>query len=322
MKRLAITIGDPGGIGPEVVVKALTAMSHECLPIVIGDLSVIEEAVNTSGVSLRVRRISDVGDASSSSDSLWCIDLGSLSAFRKGKADKDNGAACVGYIKKAVELAMEKRVDALVTAPVSKEALRLAGFPWPGHTEMLGEFTGTEEYAMMLVGGPLRVILVTTHTALRKVPGLITKERVLKTIRLAGKACDMLAIERPRIAVAGLNPHAGESGILGTEERDEIAPAVEAAKAEGTAAKGPYPPDIVFHEAYKGNVDMVVCMYHDQGLVPLKMIAFDKGVNVTVGLPIIRTSPDHGTAYDIAWKGIADPSSMIEAIRMAMRLRL
>jgi 4-hydroxythreonine-4-phosphate dehydrogenase len=187
---------------------------------------------------------------------------------------------------------------------------------------MLGEFTGTREYAMMLVGGPLKVILVTIHTSLRNVPGLITKENVLRTIRLAKKASDMLGIERPRIAVAGLNPHAGESGILGTEEREEIAPAVEAAKEEGITAEGPYPPDIIFHKAYNGNVDIVVCMYHDQGLIPLKMIAFEKGVNVTVGLPIIRTSPDHGTAYDIAWKGIADPSSMIEAIRLAIRLRL
>jgi 4-hydroxythreonine-4-phosphate dehydrogenase len=322
MKKLAITIGDPGGIGPEVTVKALSAISGECLPIIIGDSSVIAEAVDVSGVSLSITKIHDAGEAFASSGALWCVDPGSLSAFRKGKADRGNGEACVAYIRKAVELAIEKKVDGVVTAPISKEALRLAGFPWPGHTEMLAELTGAKEYAMMLVGGPLKVILVTIHTALRNVPGLITKERVLKTIRLAGKACDMLGIGKPRIAVAGLNPHSGEAGILGTEESEEIAPAVEAARAEGIAAEGPYPPDIIFHKAYKGNVDMVVCMYHDQGLIPLKMIAFDRGVNVTVGLPIIRTSPDHGTAYDIAWKGIADPSSMIEAIRLAMRLRL
>ncbi len=322
MKKLAITIGDPGGIGPEVAVRALRAVSAECLPIVVGDLSVIEEALNTSAVSLRIKKISSAGEALPSSDVLWCMDTGSLGAFRKGKPDGPNGAACVGYIRKAVELAVEKEVDGLVTAPISKEALRLAGYPWPGHTEMLGEFTGTREYAMMLLGGPLRVILVTIHTALKNVPGLITKEKVLETIRLSKRACDMLGIEKPRIAVAGLNPHAGEAGILGAEEKEVIAPAMEAARREGLAAEGPYPPDVVFHRAYNGKVDLVVCMYHDQGLIPLKMIAFEKGVNVTVGLPIIRTSPDHGTAYDIAWKGIADPSSMIEAMRLAIRLRL
>ena len=187
---------------------------------------------------------------------------------------------------------------------------------------MLAEMTGAKEYAMMLVGGPLKVILVTIHTALRNVSGLITKERVLKTIVLAQRACAMLGIERPRIAVAGLNPHAGESGILGNEEEAEIMPAIREAAEKGMSVEGLYPPDIVFHKAYKGELDMVICMYHDQGLIPLKMIAFEQGVNVTVGLPIIRTSPDHGTAYDIAWKGIADPSSMIEAIRLALRLTL
>jgi 4-hydroxythreonine-4-phosphate dehydrogenase len=322
MKKLAITIGDPGGIGPEVVVKALPVISGECLTIVIGDISVIKKAVTTFMVPLKIRKIEKVDEAFSSPDSLWCFDSGSLRTFPRGKPDKENGAACVRYIKRAVELAMDKKVDAVVTAPISKEALKLAGFPWPGHTEMLAEFTATKEYAMMLAGGPLKVILVTIHAALKNVPGLVTKERVLKTIRLAKKACEMLGIRRPVIAVSGLNPHAGESGILGVEEREVIAPAIEGAKKEGIIAEGPYPPDVVFRKAYKGEVDIVVCMYHDQGLIPLKMVAFDTGVNVTVGLPIIRTSPDHGTAYDIAWKGIADPSSMIEAIRMAIRLKL
>lgn len=322
MKKLAITIGDPGGVGPEVVVKALPAISGECLPIVIGDSAVLEDAVSRFGASLKIQAIERVDEAFPSADSLWCIDPGSARTFERGKPDEKNGAACVGYIRKAVELSMEKKVNGMVTAPISKEALKLAGFPWPGHTEMLAELTGAREYAMMLVGGPLKVILVTIHTALKNVPGLVTRERVLKTIRLAKKACDMFDIGRPVIAVSGLNPHAGESGILGTEEMDEIVPAIEGANEEGIVAQGPYPPDVIFRKAYKGEVDIVVCMYHDQGLIPLKMIAFDTGVNVTVGLPIIRTSPDHGTAYDIAWKGIADPSSMIEAIRMAIRLKL
>ena len=322
MKKLAVTIGDPGGIGPEVVLKALSSVADECLPIVIGDMSVIEEAARAFGIPQSVKTISDVDEASPSHRILWCMDMKSLKMHAKGKPVAENGKACVDYIKKAVGLAMEKKVDGIVTAPISKEALRLAGFRWPGHTEMLAEFTGAKEYAMMLVGGPLRVILVTIHTALRNVPDLITKERVFGTILLARKACTMLGIEEPKIAVAGLNPHAGESGVLGNEEIKEIVPAVTLANEQGIAVQGPYPPDVVFHKAYNGDVDMVVCMYHDQGLIPLKMIAFDKGVNVTVGLPIIRTSPDHGTAYDIAWKGVADPSSMREAIKLALRLKL
>jgi 4-hydroxythreonine-4-phosphate dehydrogenase len=322
MKKIALTLGDPAGIGPEVVARALLAVSHECLPLVIGDASVVHETIRTFGIPLTIKTVKTVNDISPSHDTFWCMDLESLKAFKKGVPDRENGIACAGYIRKAVELAMEKQVDAVVTAPISKEALNLAGFPWAGHTEMLAEMTGAKEYAMMLVGGPLRVILVTIHTALRNVPGLITKERVLKTIFLAQRACTMLGIERPRIAVAGLNPHAGEAGILGTEEEEEIVPAIREAEGKGLSIEGPCPPDIVFYKAYKGELDMVVCMYHDQGLIPLKMVAFEKGVNVTVGLPIIRTSPDHGTAYDIAWKGIADPSSMIEAIRLALRLTL
>jgi 4-hydroxythreonine-4-phosphate dehydrogenase len=251
------------------------------------------------------------------------IDLALLNSFQKGMPTAEGGRASAEYIRKAVELAVNKQVDAVVTAPISKEALKMAGMNWPGHTEMIAELTGTKDYAMMLAGGPLRVILVTIHTALRNVPDLVTKEKVLKTIRLAKKACSMLGIGHPRIAVAGLNPHAGEAGIFGDEETREIVPAIEAAAREGISATGPFPPDTVFHKAYKGEVDIVVCMYHDQGLVPLKMIAFDKGVNVTIGLPIIRTSPDHGTAYDIAWSGStgkADPSSMIEALKLASHM--
>ena len=322
MKKLAVSIGDPGGIGPEVVLKALSSVADKCLPIVIGDLSVIEEAARAFGIPLTIKTISNVDAASLSPGILWCVDVKSLKSYAMGKPAAENGKACVDYIRMAVRFAMEKKVDGIVTAPISKEALKLAGFPWPGHTEMLAEFTGTREYAMMLVGGPLKVILVTIHTALKNVPGLVTKEKVLGTILLARKACTMLGIEEPKIAVAGLNPHAGESGVLGSEEINEIAPAIRQAKEQGIAVQGPYPPDVVFHKAYKGDVDMVVCMYHDQGLIPLKMIAFDKGVNVTVGLPIIRTSPDHGTAYDIAWKGTADPSSMREAMKLALRLKV
>lgn len=321
MKKIAITTGDPAGIGPEAVVKAIPSINQNCLPLVIGDLNVLEEAIETFKIPLKLKVIHKTAEISLSPDTLWFMDMKRLPLFKKGGPDAENGAACAEYVKKAVELAVAKEVDAIVTAPISKEALKLAGLKWPGHTEMLAELTGTNEYAMMLAGGPLKVILVTIHTSLKSVPGLITRERVLKTIRLAKKACEMLDIEKPLIAVAGLNPHAGEAGIFGDEEIREIVPAIEEANRKGINVEGPFPPDIVFYKAYRGDFDIVVCMYHDQGLIPLKMIAFDKGVNVTVGLPIIRTSPDHGTAYDIAWKGVADPSSMIEAIRMALRLK-
>ncbi|HET6513667.1 MAG TPA: 4-hydroxythreonine-4-phosphate dehydrogenase PdxA [Thermodesulfovibrionales bacterium] len=323
MKKIALTLGDPAGIGAEVLVKALSSPHvRGCLPVMIGDLPVVRDALSLCKSSLDLKIIKSPDEASLSPGTLWLLDVNVLTSYKKTVPDAQNGKACVEYIRKAVKLAAEKKVDGIVTAPISKEALKLAGFRWPGHTEMLAEFTGTKEYAMMLAGGPLRVILVTIHTALRDVPGLITRERVLRTIRLAQKACDMLGIDSPAIAVAGLNPHAGESGIFGEEEAEAIIPAIEAAKNEGITVDGPYPPDTLFHKAYHGAIDIIVTMYHDQGLIPLKMIAFDTGVNVTVGLPIIRTSPDHGTAYDIAWKGIAVPASMIEAINMAIRLKM
>jgi 4-hydroxythreonine-4-phosphate dehydrogenase len=323
LKKIAITMGDPAGVGPEVILKAFFQsgkMQGICKPIVIGDRVVMEEAVRLPGLSVKLNIITTPEEAKATAGSIDMIDLATLTSFEKKMPTAEGGRASAAYIRKAVELAVNKQVDAIVTSPISKEALKMAGMHWPGHTEMIAELTGTMDYAMMLAGGPLRVILVTIHTALRNVPGLVTKEKVLKTIRLAKKACSMLGIEHPGIAVAGLNPHAGEAGIFGDEEAREIIPAIEAAKAEGISATGPFPPDTVFIKAYKGEVDIVVCMYHDQGLVPLKMIAFDKGVNVTIGLPIIRTSPDHGTAYDIAWSGKADPSSMIEAIKLAIKM--
>ncbi len=341
MKTIAITAGDPAGIGPEVALKALLSFVQKengsfiidgarTWPVIIGDASVIRAAIKRFGLPFKAEIIKNSGEdlhkqqaaGRNMKNTLFCIDAGLLRSFARGRPDADNGSAAVVYIKKAVELALSKRVDAIVTAPVSKEALKLAGAPWPGHTEMLAELTAAKDFAMMFSGGPLKLILVTIHLPLMDVPGLITRKRVLKTIRLAKRACDMLMIDNPRIAVAGLNPHAGEAGILGREELREIAPAVKRAREEGLLVYGPFPPDVIFHRAYKGEFDIIVCMYHDQGLIPFKMIAFDKGVNVTVGLPVIRTSPDHGTAYDIAWKGVADPSSMIEAIRMANRLKL
>jgi 4-hydroxythreonine-4-phosphate dehydrogenase len=357
MKKLAVTMGDLGGVGPEIIVKALQspAIKKSCIPIVIGNASVIEEALKLckSPLSLQVIRSPEEAIATKGLINIIHVispkppfphpggfppqagrrgdaeakqKLGKEKSkgetFNKNKPTAEGGRACVSYIRKAAEFALSRQVDGIVTAPISKEALKMAGLKWPGHTEMLADLTKTRDYAMMLVGGPLRVILVTIHTALKNVPDLITRQRIVKTICLAQRACDMLRIKKPKIAVAGLNPHAGEAGIFGDEEIEKIIPGIRQAMNEGIPVSGPYPPDTIFHKAYKGEVDIIVCMYHDQGLIPLKMIAFDKGVNVTVGLPFIRTSPDHGTAYDIAWKGKANPSSMIEAIRLAVKLKV
>ena len=317
-------MGDPAGIGPEIIAHAVSdpEIQKICRPIVIGARNILEESFRLAGQIFRPNMITSAAMVDPSPGIVNIVDTGSLRDHRREKASAAGGKASAACIIKAVELALNKQVDALVTAPISKEAFKAAGLKWPGHTEMLAELTGATDYAMMLTGGPLRVILVTIHTALRNVPALITKASVLKTIRLAKKACDMMGLKDPRIAVAGLNPHAGETGIFGNEESEAISPAVEDAQQQGLPVSGPYPPDTLFHKAYKGEIDIIVCMYHDQGLIPLKMICFDTGVNVTVGLPIVRTSPDHGTAYDIAWKGMASPSSMIEAIRLAVRLQI
>ncbi len=228
--------------------------------------------------------------------------------------------AAVDYIKKAVSLAREGEIDAIVTAPINKEGLNKAGFKFSGHTELLAHLTKTENYAMMLVGGPLRVVLVTTHLPLSKVSLSLSRKKIYQTIRLTWNNMKYFGVKKPRIGVAGLNPHAGEEGLFGKEEKKFIIPAVKKAKKKGIRVEGPISPDTIFHRALKGEFDCVVCMYHDQGLIPLKMFAFDRGVNVTLGLPIIRTSVDHGTAYEIAGRGMANPQSLIEAIKLATRL--
>lgn len=326
MKKLLITMGDPGGVGPEIIAQALSSpvIRKSCIPIVVGDPRIMGEALHLLRNSRKLQEIPSPDEADNSGRLIYIINVETMipQAIPQKKPTAAGGGACVSYIRKAVELAMHKQVDGMVTAPISKEALKMAGFAWPGHTEMLAELSRTRSYAMMIVGGPLRVILVTIHTALKNVPELITRQRILQIIRLAKKACDMLKIRNPKIAVAGLNPHAGEAGIFGDEEITKIVPAIRQANREGIPASGPYPPDIVFYKACQGEIDIVVSMYHDQGLIPLKTLAFDKGVNVTVGLPFVRTSPDHGTAYNIAWKGMANPSSMIEAIKLAAKLKI
>ncbi len=347
MKKLAITIGDPGGIGPEVVMKALVRLKAEGLRlkvednifVVICDRVVMEEAIgllkslqpDQKSFFPNIKYIKPEAlveiEKSHSVDTIYLIDSGLLKTFKKCEPSKEGGIASVEYIKRAVEFAMKGLFHGIVTAPISKTSLRMAGYNWPGHTEMLKEFTGAKDVAMLFYAPPkgefreLRVLLHTIHIPLKDVPSKVTEEGILKTIHLAKKGAQLFGIEDPVIGLAGLNPHAGEEGLFGDEEIKEIIPAIKRAQREGLKVKGPVPPDVIFYKAIQGEYDIVVSMYHDQGLAPLKLIAFDRAVNITVGLPIIRTSPDHGTAYDIAWKGIANPSSMIEAIRIGLRLK-
>ena len=307
--RIGITMGDPNGIGPEIIVKSLlcSEIQEMCLPIVYGDVEVMNEAKRLVGFKneFNIKNLSNL----------------SIDQLGIGKANASAGGASVIYIKEAVKSALEGRLDAIVTAPISKESIHLAGFRYPGHTELLNELTDAGEVAMMFDGSEFRVVLVTIHCALSQVPKLITEERVFNTIGLTNRSLiDLFRISEPRIVVCGLNPHAGEAGAFGNEESLHIAPAVEKARRMGINVTGPMPSDTLFYMARQGRWDAVIAMYHDQGLIPFKMISFNEGVNVTLGLPIVRTSPDHGTAFDIAWKGKADPSSMISAIKLAVRL--
>jgi 4-hydroxythreonine-4-phosphate dehydrogenase len=307
--KIGITMGDPNGIGPEVVVKALCCAEIQelCEPVVFGSAEILEEAQKLFGLRADCELI-EAGDFGK--DSLM-----------PGTADEAAGRASLSYIEKAVDAALKKEIDALVTAPICKESIHMAGSKHPGHTEMLGELTGTGDAIMMFEGSRFRVVLVTIHTALSNVHGLITKEKVFNTIRAANDSLiNLFKIAEPKIAVCGLNPHAGESGAFGDEEIVSIAPAVLEAREIGIDVTGPMPADTLFYYANQGTWDAVVAMYHDQGLVPFKMVSFEDGVNLTIGLPIIRTSPDHGTAFDIAWDGTADPSSMVSAIKLALRL--
>ena len=317
-------MGDAAGIGPEIIVKALTdkELYEVARPVVFGDKKIMERAIGIVGASLTCRAISEPAQGGKEYGVIDIIDLDNLPAnLPFSQVDARAGKAAYEYIEKAVSYAMKEEIHAIVTAPLNKEALNLGGNHYPGHTEILGALTGQKDYSMMLVGGPLRVIHVTTHVAFSKVPELVKKERVLRVIKLADEALKMLGIAEPRIAVAGLNPHSGEHGLFGNEDEREIAPAVAEAKALGMDVTGPVPPDTVFYQAaIKHEFDMVVVMYHDQGHIPIKVLGFETGVNVTVGLPCIRTSVDHGTAFAIAGEGIADSRSMTESLLLGAQM--
>jgi len=316
---IAITMGDPTGVGPEIIAKVYAEGAPRAL--VVGDVAMMRRAVSRLGLALEVHPVGAPAEARFERgviDVLGVTELPEDLPF--GRVDARGGEGAFRYLEKAVALALAGDVHAVATAPLNKEALHRAGFEYPGHTEILAELTGVRDYAMMLVADPLRVVHVSTHVALSEAIRRVQPERELTVIRLADRALRRLGIDTPRVAVAGLNPHAGEAGLFGTEDRDVIAPAVEAARAEGIDASGPWPPDTVFMQARQGRFDVVVVQYHDQGHIPIKLMGFDTGVNVTVGLPFFRTSVDHGTAFDIAGTGAADPRSLRAALELAVTL--
>ncbi len=334
--KLAITMGDPAGIGPEIIVKALSdaRVYSWCRPLVVADAGVMRHAAAEVVKSpLAIREIASPAEAAGEYGVIDVLppDGEALGVVVPGKVDARCGDAAFRSVRRAIELAMAGEVDGTVTAPLNKEALNLAGHRYDGHTELYAAFTGVRDYTMMLADGALRVAHVTTHTPMRNVPELITTERVLTVIRLADQACRRLGIAKPRVGVAGYNPHAGENGLFGDEEITRIRPAVRMAAAEGIDATGPWPPDTVFARAAGGGFDVVVAMYHDQGHIPLKALSFKydgatgkwsgmTGVNVTLGLPIVRSSVDHGTAFENAGKNVSSAESMINAIEYGAML--
>lgn len=319
---IGITMGDPSGVGPEILLKALDdpEIMGLCRPLILGDRAILERARDLLGCPLALHEVATPWEGDETPPGLPLLPLSGLDprTVLPGRPSLEGGRAMVACIRKAVDLAMEGRLDAFVTCPISKALMQAAGFPYDGHTELVAERTGTRDVVMMLAGERLRVALVTIHCALREVPGRLTVQRILTTLRITGRALvEDLGIPRPRIAVCGLNPHAGEGGLFGGEEEETILPALRAAEQEGIRVSGPFPPDTLFWRAVRGEFDTVVAMYHDQGLIPLKLLHFSDAVNVTLGLPILRTSVDHGTAYDLAGTGRADPDSLKAAIRMA-----
>lgn len=332
---LGITMGDPASIGPEIAAKALaeTSVYERARPFVIGDRNVMADALRITKLPLTLHPVATLAEARFTVGTLDLLDLHNvdMATHQYGKVSPMCGKASVEYIEKGIAMALAKEIDAVVTGPINKESINQAGCPHPGHTEIFAVLTNTKDYAMMLIGEDLRVVHVSTHVSLRQAIERTKKPRVLTVIRLAHRALKALGIAEPKIAVAGLNPHAGEHGLFGDEEIKEIIPAIEEARTEGITVDGPIAPDTVFGRARGGLYDIVVCMYHDQGHIPLKTLGFtfDKtaqkwtsmsGVNVTLGLPIIRTSVDHGTAFGKAGKGTAAYDSMLDAIDVAIKL--
>lgn len=337
---LGITMGDVCGCGPEIAVKAMmNPKTYEvCRPIIIGDSRIVQrgiQAVKAEG--LTVHPVQDVSEAKFTHGILdvyeYPLDCEDVFEIPYGKVTKIGGEAAFTCVRKVIELAMENKIDGTITGPLNKEAMNLAGYHYSGHTEIYADYTGTRDYAMMLADEKLRVVHVSTHVSLREACDRVKKDRVYKCIHIAQDACEAIGIENPRIAVAGLNPHAGENGMFGREEIEEISPAIEMAKAEGLNVDGPIPPDTLFSKARGGMYDVCVVMYHDQGHIPLKVTGFVydetlkrwnsvQGVNITLGLPIIRVSVDHGTAFGKAGNGTASADSLENAIHYGAKMAI
>lgn len=323
-KTIAITMGDPAGIGPEIILKSLAAGDLSgCRAVVVGCLQTLRR-IQALGITppVELRAVSRVADALFAPGVINVIDvpLADPEALKPGLVQAAAGDLAYRCIAKATALAMAGDVQGIATAPLNKEALHLAGHLYPGHTELLAKLTGSRDFAMVLYTDKLKVIHVSTHIALRKFLDTLSQQRIETVIGIADTFLKRVGFPAPRIAVAGVNPHAGEHGLFGDEEQKIVGPAIEAMKAKHVNVFGPCPPDTVFLQAYEGQYDMVVAMYHDQGHIPLKLLGFYDGVNITAGLPFIRTSADHGTAFDIAWTGKAKSDSMAISIRLAMQL--
>ena len=335
LPRLAVSMGDPAGIGPEIAVKALLdpAVTSICRPVLIGDGSVIRDIIERLGLPASVYAIHRIVDAAFESGQIDVFDLGIMNGqdIPFGTINATCGEASFQAVRKAIELAMAGEVEGTVTGPINKKSINEAGHHFAGHTEIYAHFTGTRKYAMLLVEDHINVIHVSTHVSLRQACDLVKKDRIVQVIELLADGLRRLGKINMKIGVAGLNPHAGDNGLFGTEEAEEILPAIEAARALGYDVEGPVPPDTMFAKAATGAYGGVVAMYHDQGHIPFKLAGFRwnaekqqmdsvKGVNITLGLPIIRTSVDHGTAFEIAGRGIASPDAMILAIQSAVQL--
>ena len=319
---IGITMGDPAGIGPEIIVKALgdQTIYEMCRPVVLGDPGVLFAAIHKFSPRISLNILTGLPELPGARGKIDLMPISTLNEadLLPGKPTVAGGKAMIQAVVKAVEMTRRNELKAMVTCPISKILMHQAGYHYDGHTELISDLLDTDDYVMMLAGTTLRVALVTIHCALKDVPALLNCGKIRKTITVTAKALrEDFGFENPRLAVAALNPHAGESGLFGSEEQEVISPAIRMAKGEGYSVVGPLPADTLFHRAVSGQFEAVIAMYHDQGLIPLKLMHFSDAVNVTLGLPIIRTSVDHGTAYDIAGTGQGDPSSLKAAIRTA-----
>ena len=317
-------MGDPCGIGPEVVVKAMadSRVYETCRPLVVGNVYAMEQAVSLTGATMTVKEATDPTQSGMEPGVIEVVDVHNLNSedITVGEINPTCGKAAMEWVTRAGELAMEGVVDALATAPLNKEAASLAGYKSIGHMELLQDLSNTKLVATMLMAKNLRVVHLSTHRSLSLACELVKKDRILDYLRLTHESFVRYGFEKPRIGTAALNPHGSDGGLLGDEERLEITPAIEAAQSEGIDATGPVPADIVFHQAIQGQYDAVLCMYHDQGHIPVKVYGFEESITANLGLPFVRTSVDHGTAFDIAGQGIASHESMLESIRLAVAL--